>query len=597
MYENYFFFDIEVFKHNSMVVFKDYDGKTVKVFSSSLNGFGEYIDKGVDLELGYKNLEEYVTGKTLVGYNNYYYDDRVMKMMMWCGNRSQDEKTTNLLLKNLNDKIINNKPLGWLKYVNDLPYTSLDCFKQIDVSRPSLKKIEGNMGVSIVESSVPFDLDRPLNPNENLETLKYCEYDVLNTVEIFKMRKDYYNSKFAVIDMMENEQYKEKAIKWNTTSIVAQLLKPKKRPPIHKLLPNSQTLSYVNNDVRDMWSQLTETLDYKFKQKKIIINEFANEIEFGWGGLHGAPKGFLIMENIKLADVGSMYPSILINLNGLGDRTKSYKEILDYRLMLKHQGKKDEQAPYKLILNSTYGLLNNKYSQLNNPTLAYSICIHGQVAVYELARRLAEIGAKIININTDGVAYQYDGEDDELIKKEWEKEFNLNLDTDYFKKWIQKDVNNYIAITDNGKIKVKGGDVNKYHQNKFFSNNDIRITHKALVDYLVYGIDVQDTIMKNLDNPILFQYILQAGKTYKGVVTRKEPEKLLETKINRVFATRNGTEILKKRQDDGLVKFADTPNQMYLYNDDLSNMNNFKDIIDKQWYYDLTIKNLKRWQV
>lgn len=335
-----------------MVVFKDYNGETVKVFSSSLNGFGEYIDKGVDLELGYKNLEEYVTGKTLVGYNNYYYDDRVMKMMMWCGSKSQDEKTTNLLLKNLNDKIINNKPLGWLKYVNDLPYTSLDCFKQIDVSRPSLKKIEGNMGVSIIESSVPFDLDRPLNPSENLETLKYCEYDVLNTVEIFKMRKDYYDSKFAVIDMMEKKEYKQKAIKWNTTSIVAQLLKPKNKAPAHNILPNEKNLSYVNDEVREMWGELTNTLDYKFKQKKIITNEFGNEIEFGWGGLHGAPKGFLIMENIRLADVASMYPNLLINLNGLNDKTAMYKEILDYRLMLKHQGKKDEQAPYKLILKN-----------------------------------------------------------------------------------------------------------------------------------------------------------------------------------------------------------------------------------------------------
>lgn len=216
--------------------------------------------------------------------------------------------------------------------------------------------------------------------------------------------------------------------------------------------------------------------------------------------------------------------------------------------------------------------------------------------MYELARRLADIGAVIININTDGVAYHYDGDKDEKIKQEWEKEFNLKLDTDYFKKWIQKDVNNYIAITDNGQIKVKGGDVNKYYKDQFFKNNDIRITHKALVDYLVYGKDVQDTILENLDNPRLFQYILQAGKTYKGVVTREEPEKLLETKINRIFATKNGIEILKKRQDDGLVKFADTPNQMYLYNDDLNKMNDFKNIIDKQWYYDLTMKNLQRWR-
>ncbi len=47
-----------------------------------------------------------------------------------------------------------------------------------------------------------------------------------------------------------------------------------------------------------------------------------------------------------------MYPNLLINLNGLVDKTKLYKEILDYRLKLKHEGKKKEQAPYKLILKN-----------------------------------------------------------------------------------------------------------------------------------------------------------------------------------------------------------------------------------------------------
>ena len=352
MYDDYLFFDIEVFKHNSMVVFKDIEEKTVKVFSSSFDGLGSYIDKGVSIEKGFKDLEEYVKDKTLVGYNNHYYDDRIMKALMFSANLNKEDKLKQEIVKAANDSIINNNPLGWLKNTKDLTYKSLDCFQQIDVSRPSLKKVEGNMGVSIVESSVPFDIDRELTPDENLETLKYCEYDVLNTVKIFKMRKDYYESKEAVINMLDNDYARENAHKWNTTSIIASLLKPKKKAPAYRVLPSEETLSYVNEDVQKMWSELTKTTDYKFETKKIIVNEFGNEIEFGWGGLHGAPKGFLETRNVRLADVGSMYPSILINLNGLGDKTKRYKKILDYRLILKHQGKKAEQAPYKLILKN-----------------------------------------------------------------------------------------------------------------------------------------------------------------------------------------------------------------------------------------------------
>lgn len=588
-YLNTLIYDVEVFKYNSMVVFKDLEGKTVRVFSSSLDGLGEYIDKGIIKSQGYEDLEEFLKGKILIGYNNYHYDDYILYAMT----QVKDGGFDHSVLKEWNDNIISDGTKVNMKKIDN---RTLDVYQQIDISRPGLKKVEGNMGLSIVESSVPFDIDRPLTPSENLETLKYCEYDVLSTLKVYNMRGEYFSSKKAIVDMIEDESLKDRAYKWNTTSIVGQLLRPKKSLN-RGMHVDEDLLANVDSEVLDMWSELYTTIDFKFNKRKVVKEEFGNIIEFGWGGLHGAPRGFVQEDNVKLMDVNSMYPNILINLNGLTDKTDEYKRILDYRLKLKAEGKKDEQAPYKLILNSTYGLLNNQYSQLNNPHLAFSICINGQIAVYTLAKRLAAVGARIININTDGVAYTISNDLDMRVKTDWEKEFNLDLSVDYFKHWIQKDVNNYIAVTDKGQIKVKGADVNKYHSNRYFANNDIRITHIALVDYLVNGIPVYESVTKHLDEPILYQYILQAGSTYKGVVKADSPDQLLDTKINRVFACKGeGIEIVKKRQDDGLVKFADAPDRMYLYNGDLSEFKEFKDIVDIQWYYDLIIKNLKRWQ-
>lgn len=452
------------------------------------------------------------------------------------------------------------------------------------------------MGLSIVESKVPFDLDRVLTPKENLETLKYCEYDVEQTIKIYKMRKDYFESKKKIVDMIEEERLRDRAYKWNTTSIVGQILKPTRKAPSRRLV-NDELLELVPGEVADMWRQLDTTIDFKFKKKKVIVQEFGNVIEFGWGGLHGVPKGFIERKDVRLADVNSMYPNILILLDGLKDKTEYYKRVLDYRLKLKAEGRKEEQAPYKLILNSTYGLLNNQYSQLNNPHLAYSICIYGQISLYVLSQRLANIGAEIININTDGVGYVYSGTDDEIVKKEWEKEFGLTLGTDYFKRWIQTDVNNYIAITDTDEVKTKGGDVNKYKKNLYFANNDIRVVQIALVDYLIHEKPVQNTIIENLDNPLLYQYVLKAGSTFQGTVIADEPDKVLSTKVNRVFAKKGkGVELLKKRRDGGLVKYTDTPKNMFVWNGDVSEIENFKDLIDIQWYYDLTMKNLERWR-
>ena len=77
-----YLYDVEVFKHNSMVVFKDLEGKTVRVFSSSLDGLGDLYEQGIITGIGYDGLEEFIEGNTLIGYNNYHFDDYILYAMM-----------------------------------------------------------------------------------------------------------------------------------------------------------------------------------------------------------------------------------------------------------------------------------------------------------------------------------------------------------------------------------------------------------------------------------------------------------------------------------------------------------------------------------
>ena len=137
--------------------------------------------------------------------------------------------------------------------------------------------------------------------------------------------------------------------------------------------------------------------------KTITINEFGNEIQFGFGGLHGAHRTIRKQKNVKLLDVASMYPNIILILNVLGEASQKYKSILDRRIAIKHVDKILSDA-LKLILNSVYGNLNNQYSILDNPNGALSVCAYGQIALYELCKRIAPF-TTILNINTDGVCF------------------------------------------------------------------------------------------------------------------------------------------------------------------------------------------------
>ena len=551
--DQYLFYDIEVFSHNAFVVFKDINKKLKRVFHNN-----------------FVHLLDFIKGKTLIGFNNYWYDDKILTYMLELKSVKQ--------IKELNDKIIAGENV---KFLNKAKFNSLDVFQQIDVSNPSLKKIEGSMGKMILESSVPFSIDRPLTDQEYNEVLNYCMYDVDTTIDIYKIRvKSYFQPKHSLIEMLG----KKDAIKWNTTTISANLLLKKPLPKWSNIRVEEELLELVPPEVRQLWLE---------KDKgSVTIQEFGNEIQFAFGGLHGAHQTKKRVKDVKLLDVASMYPNIILILQALGAATGKYREILEKRLQVKHTDKILSDA-LKLILNSVYGNLNNQYSILYNPKAALSVCAYGQIALFELCKRIAPF-TEIININTDGVAFI--PKDDNYIPayRQWEKDFFLQLEEKNFSLFLQKDVNNYIAVSPKGYLICKGGDVNRYEEDALFKNNNARILDIALVDYLVHGKDILTTLKENLDKPHLYQYILKAGHTYQG--TANDQGQLLETKVNRVFASkRNGLCLYKKRHDNGLVRFADAPLQMHLWNNDCNDILGFENIVDINHYYKIVTKRLERW--
>ncbi len=93
--------------------------------------------------------------------------------------------------------------------------------------------------------------------------------------------------------------------------------------------------------------------------------------------------------------------------------------------------------------------MNNEYSLLYNERANRTVCVYGQIVLYELCKRLSDV-ADIININTDGVVIIPHDEQYREIAKEWEQDFNFKLDEESFDLFVQRDVNNYIAVQDGG---------------------------------------------------------------------------------------------------------------------------------------------------
>lgn len=583
------FYDIECMAYDSLVVMKDINDSIVGVWWNSPPG-----DHPEDSPNGFEGIRGFIEGHTLVGYNNHHYDDIMLSAMM-AGYSQQS-------LKKINDAIISGNEdaiRGDIRRAKRELIT-LDTIQQIDGQNiPSLKQIEGNMGRSIVESPIDFNIDRPLTESEKTTVLMYCAYDVSTTIAVYKLReKNYFQVKNALIAMLPARSKLKNPLSLNTTTLSADILLERPLPKWSTLrLPDKvRETPDVPDKVWEMWTAAEMTNDRESKEQKVTIKNYDCEITFASGGLHGVALKGKEFRGVKLLDVGSMYPSIIVNLEALGPGTEGYNQMRMERLLLKKTDKVRADA-FKIVLNSVYGNLKNQYSILNNPLASLSVCAYGQLALYDLSRRLYEAGYTLVNLNTDGVAFvDYTGAGNrwEDIQRGWEAYYNLSLELDEFDRWIQRDVNCYVAVGKDGHIKTKGGDCKLFSSDNLFGNNNARILQIALVEQLLHDVPVWKTIKAHRDEPNLFQYILKAGRTYLGVV---DGEGRKHQNVNRVFATAGeGIKLYKQRADGGLVNFPDAPETMFLWNGELSKIPDFRKVVDLGHYIEKTDKNLERWR-
>ena len=163
----------------------------------------------------------------------------------------------------------------------------------------------------------------------------------------------------------------------------------------------------------------------------------------------------------------------------------------------------------------------------------------------------------------------------------------MNLGFDFYRKVVQKDVNNYLVVGTDEEVKRKGSWLKELNP----LDNDLPIVNKALVDYFTKNIPVEVTISK-ADNLIDFQMITKVGDKYDNAVY--DDETLTDT-VYRVFATKVGGHTLYKKHSvkQSEDKTASTPESCIIINENIEGRKIFPDL-DKAWYVDLANKRIEK---
>lgn len=576
-------YDCEVFAHNWLVTFKDKETDTYTCIWDD----NEELIECLDNECIY------------IGFNSKHYDQYIIKAIV--GGFTPEE------IKQLNDFLISGGQ-GW-------QYPGLDFyfdFNNVDIRDDtqqglSLKAIEGHLGLSIKESSVPFDLDRPLTAEEKQETQFYCSHDVDTTEKLVDLRKDYLKNKINLGKLAGINQVK--AMGMTNAKLTAAMLQA--QPQQHNderqyKYPDNLLKEYIPQEVFNFFNRMYDESisdeDLFSGKLELMIGECA--VKLGYGGIHGYIPNYFWKETeergIWNEDVGSYYPH-LCTINGYTSRNipspKIYEDILERRMKAKAEGDKQTANALKLVCNTTYGCLLNQYNALYDPLMGRSVCISGQLYLLELAEHCyQEIkDLHIVQLNTDGMMVECAKASYEQLKAictEWQQRTGFELEEDTVIQIAQKDVNNYIEVQSTGEIKSKGGYLVKgiAPAGAFNVNNSCVIVATALKEYLINGITAEETI-NNCNDITQFQIIAKAGSKYKEAYHLVDGKKQPVQKVNRVYATsdeRYGKIYKIKAENDSEAKIESLPEHCIIDNDNKLTIVD----IDKTFYIEMAKKRI-----
>lgn len=543
-----FIFDCEVFAYDWLFVFKEVET-------------GEYTVIHNDNEA----VKQFMARDPLLGgFNNKHYDNHILKAVLCDADPRQ--------VKEINDFIILEGHNGWENEFLSQYRVYFESFDLMDdcLVGLSLKAIEAHLGIPIEESEVDFDIDRPLTEEELSSTIFYCKYDVDATELLLRLRKIYLQNKMNL--GRECGLSASKALYMTNAKLTAAYLKAEQRPHGDEReyqYPKQLLRQYIPDEVFHFFDRLQDLSvpDEEVFSESLDIMVGECPCTIAYGGIHGAIPCYSEETSkdrtIRNKDVASYYPH-LMTLMGYCSRNipspEVYAETIERRVAAKKAHDGETADALKLVLNTTYGAMLNQYNDLYDPLMGRSVCISGQLFLLELAEHLIlECPTlKVIQLNTDGIMVSLDYTDEpkyQEITEEWQVRTGFELEEDFIRKIVQKDVNNYVEVPMKGDPKIKGGLLvrgvltnTKFELSKFglrdwpqlkggaFKiNNNANIVAKAIVDRLAYGTPVEQTI--NDCNEIFeFQMIAKAGGKYSHSFHLVNGEQVPVQKVNRVYA-------------------------------------------------------------
>jgi len=580
--DNHWVMDYETMINCFVGVFEHYKTDEQKIFIiHELQN--DFIDLVKFLEQNKENGEKHIS------YNGLAFDAQITEYILKNSTKwaklSGDEVVTEIY-KMAQYVIERSNAREWLDfYEYNMSIPQLDVYKlnhwDNAAKRSSLKWIQFSMDWYNLQD-MPIKHDEFIHSREDLDIIiNYCINDVKSTKEILYKSKDLISLRKDLTNKYKINLYNASEPKISK-ELFLHFLSKKSGVPKNDIKYSSTNrkeiivkdilldyISFNNLVFKELHEKFKEKVIYADQTKggfKTTVKFHGVKTHFGLGGVHGArPSG--VYENnedmmIMTSDVTSFYPNLAIKNKWSPahlpkeDFCEQYEWFFNERKLIPKTDIRN--YTYKIILNSTYGLSNDKFSFLYDPQFTMQVTINGQLSLMMLYEMIMDgiPGAIPIMQNTDGLETMIPRtyEDKYLeISKKWEEITKLNLEHDKYQKLILADVNSYIAVNTFKEVtKDEFSDLKKNPHN-IIKEEDGKYYHAKTK--CKGRFEFQDLPLHKNKSNLIFDYCI--GVKIKGNWTFKMrwiDEELKEEALQktiRYYVSNHGSKIYKCNNADG----------------------------------------------
>lgn len=541
--------DIETLSNCFVAIFIDYktDNEHVFVIHESQNDIlklVEFLERNIELS------EKHIS------FNGLAFDSQIIQYIIdnsfELSSLSGEQIARNLYLKaqDVIDRSNRGEFAEYAPFMLSIPQLDLYKLNHWDnaAKRSSLKWIQFSMDWYNV-MDMPIKHTDSITKDQIAEIIIYCRNDVSSTKEImFKSKKlielrKTLSEEYDMDLLSASEPKIAKEIflhflseQWGVAKKAIRYLRTH-RKLIHAkdiLLPYIEFKTATFQKLHSVFKDVVIDPEITKGGFKYSIKYKGVKTDFGLGGVHGAKECGVYTSTEEMvilsSDVESFYPNLAIKNEWAPLHLPKDIFCNLYGWFFSERKKIPKKDPknyvYKIILNSTYGLSNDKNSFLYDPELTMKITLNGQLSLMMLYEMITTRIPEAIPLmqNTDGLETMIPRsaiEEYYKICEEWQELTKLKLEHGTYQKLILGDVNNYIAVNEFEEVSKDNFDLLKIEepQNLFkeengkyyyaatkckgrfefkdlalHKNKSFLIIPKAIFNYFVHDIDPKTTI-------------------------------------------------------------------------------------------------------